>query len=530
MNLNEQNETRLRHLNLVLQTIRNINHLITKETNRSQLIRDLCDTIYKGRGYHNIWIVLLDGSQQVYDFAEAGLRLKFQRLIDFLKSGHITRCAHLALTQSDPVIIKNPAEYCIDCPLSTDYEERGAITARLAFEGKVFGLVCASLPVDLISDEEEISIFKELKDDISLALNNIEVSELQEQTSVELQIMENRYRVLFEEANDAIYVRNLDGNILIANQSTAQLTGYPVEQLIGMNISTFLSRSSFQDTMTKQNALLHSIDKKQPQRYELEMIRRDGGKRIIEVVTSVINDSEESYVIQAIARDITQQKRELKNAEIYSDQIIKAQEEERERVALELHDDTAQALASLGIEIGSIINTYEKLDPSAAKHLRVLQDRTNDILIGVRNISKALRPPMLEEIGLVTSLQILFDNLQHQNEVRTDYKLKGKIRRLPADIELSVFRIIQETLSNIIKHAQAKKVSLEVEFSEDVVKFSVTDDGQGFIVPGHYNEFVYSGCLGIAGMLERSKLVHGKLIIESQPGEGTKVLLEIPIQ
>ena len=178
----EQAEEKIKHLNLVLRAIRNVNQLITKEKDRDKLIKGACENLIETRGYFNAWITLLDNSGKYLNYAEAGLGKDILPMIEMLKSGKITVCGKKALKKSDIVITKTPPDECKDCPLSGKYANRGGMTIRLEYEGKVYGIMSASISKEFIKDDEEHSLFKEVADDIAFALYSIEVEKERKQS------------------------------------------------------------------------------------------------------------------------------------------------------------------------------------------------------------------------------------------------------------------------------------------------------------------------------------------------------------
>jgi signal transduction histidine kinase len=293
-----------------------------------------------------------------------------------------------------------------------------------------------------------------------------------------------------------------------------------------MNISQFLSASSFETTMEKQRKRIEDESETLTQRYELQMIRKGGTERTIDMVTSLLPDRERCQIIQAIARDVTEQKRAQDTLRAYASREILAQEEERKRVARELHDDTSQALASLGMDIDSLAKAKGRSSREVSERLEGLRDRTDVILRGVRSLSQALRPSMLEELGLLAALRGLTDDLVSQQGIAAQFVVQGTPRRLPPDIELALFRIAQEASSNIGKHARATECAVSVEFSPGNIKLRISDNGQGFELPAALDDYAYSGNLGLVGMQERAKLINGALTIWSQLGKGTTIVLE----
>ncbi|MGA9349937.1 MAG: diguanylate cyclase, partial [Anaerolineae bacterium] len=170
-------EEKIEHLDLVLRAIRNVNQLITREKDRDRLLQGVCETLTETRGYHSAWIALLDESEGRVTTAEARLGEDFSPVVRRLKDGELTDCGQRALKQSGVVVTKDPASTCAGCPLSSMYGDRGAMTVRLEYGGKVYGLLSISIPGDLAADEEERALFEEVAGDIAFALHSIEQEE-----------------------------------------------------------------------------------------------------------------------------------------------------------------------------------------------------------------------------------------------------------------------------------------------------------------------------------------------------------------
>ncbi len=182
-------EERIEHLNFVLYAIRNVNQLITRERDINSLLKGICDILTGTRGYYNAWAVLLDENGKLVTYNEAGLGKDFLLMIERLKLGKLTSCGQQALDQSEVVVTKDPASTCTDCPLSGMYSGQGALTIRLEYSGKVYGLLSASIPTTFITDEE-ITLFKVVAQDISFALHNVELAEVFKQLGEERQKIE----------------------------------------------------------------------------------------------------------------------------------------------------------------------------------------------------------------------------------------------------------------------------------------------------------------------------------------------------
>ena len=208
-------------------------------------------------------------------------------------------------------------------------------------------------------------------------------------------------------------------------------------------------------------------------------------------------------------------------------QITRAQEDERRRIARELHDDTAQALIALSRRLDDLATSCEQLPEYAIGRLDELHDLIDSTLQGVRRFSRALQPSVLDDLGLLPALEGLLADVE-ETGVETELRVYGVRRRLPPDAELVLVRIVQEALSNVRRHSQAPRVVTTVEFGEGQVRMTVDDNGQGFDLPDRTGDLAATGKLGLIGMHERARLLDGTLLIESEPGRGTTVTVDVP--
>lgn len=256
------------------------------------------------------------------------------------------------------------------------------------------------------------------------------------------------------------------------------------------------------------------------------------------IPSSLVEEAEERTLFEEIARDVAfalhridleeEHERAQENLLHYAEQAIIAQEEERKRIAWELHDDTAQSLASLGMDIGALAKNKNLSSVQISRSLKTLQTKAESILEGVRSLSKALRPPMLEEFGLLAALKGLINELVEQEQIKVRFNVEGTSRRLGPDAEITAYRIAQEALSNVKKHAAASECSMMMRYFPRKVVLEIRDNGCGFVIPAPSDSLAYSGRLGLAGMQERARWIGGKLSVKSHPGKGTLVRLELP--
>jgi signal transduction histidine kinase len=204
----------------------------------------------------------------------------------------------------------------------------------------------------------------------------------------------------------------------------------------------------------------------------------------------------------------------------YVADITRSQEDERRRIARELHDDTVQSLIAIGQRIELIKEMLD--DPAEARNrLGELRAMVTGAIASVRQFSRDLRPLTLEDLGLVAAMQYLVNQLNQSEGIEVQLEVDGNHEGLLPDMEVAIYRILQETLNNVRRHAQATSVNVLARFTPEEVQLTVTDNGKGFVVPESITDFASAGSFGMMGLQERAQLFGGNIFVESQPYEGT---------
>jgi two-component system sensor histidine kinase DegS len=243
--------------------------------------------------------------------------------------------------------------------------------------------------------------------------------------------------------------------------------------------------------------------------------------------------SQMNVVLEYLTGDLNQVTRILesaKNRQLLGLKIILAQEDERKRIAREIHDGLAQTMANvvLRTEITERMLNRQEID-SVKEELRDLKGQLRSGLEEVRKIIFNLRPMALDDLGLVPTLRKFIQDYEDKTKIRTKFELYGRECRLPSGMEVAVYRLVQEAFSNVYKHANASYVTLDLTFQAKMVKITVQDNGTGFDV-GIVEAKLGKGVnFGMIGMQERVELLEGRLDIDSQLGAGTKISMLIPI-
>lgn len=216
-----------------------------------------------------------------------------------------------------------------------------------------------------------------------------------------------------------------------------------------------------------------------------------------------------------------------RNLHSYIGAITAGQEEERRRLARELHDDTIQSLIALKQRV-QLLQMDGNADPTH-RSLIEIESLTEQTVDNLRRLTRDLRPIYLEDLGLVTALQMLSTEAGEKSAIPVQFKIKGVEKRLPPAIELALYRIAQEALNNVARHSQAASAALNVTFSSKGVSLEIIDDGKGFLVPRSPADFAMEGHYGLLGIHERAELIGAALSIRSSAQQGTHLSITLPV-
>ncbi|MFC1919317.1 PAS domain S-box protein [Chloroflexota bacterium] len=333
------------------------------------------------------------------------------------------------------------------------------------------------------------------------------------------------YTSIVEWSDDAIIGETLDGIITNWNPGAEKLYGYTGQEVIGKHISILVPPGKPDDA----NQILERIQRGEVvHHYETKRIKKDGNFVDVSVTVSPIKDMTGKLLgASAIARDITERKLAEEQLRKYAELVTQAQEEERKRIARELHDETTQDLAALGFDVDILINSAQGLPRNTIDEMESIRERIERVLRGVQRHSQDLRPPVLEDFGLVSALESLTESISERNELEVSLNISGIQRRLSPNTELVLFRIVQEALSNARRHSGATRVTVRLEFNIKKVMLNVTDNGEGIGMPNALGDFARQGKLGILGMRERAQLINAIFSINSNPGKGTTVRVDV---
>ena len=331
--------------------------------------------------------------------------------------------------------------------------------------------------------------------------------------------LENLYQEIYEKKINIERENQKKEMLLRDNEKFVQA----LEKTLDENYESFSPRKVDEESHLKINSLLEE------QRQLEESVR----KNKIEIVDLGVKISELENVIKAARENerlLFSKHIEQSDDKIYKRNILEIQEIERQRIARDMHDTVVQNLTSLIHKI-EVCDKIGDVDPVRCKlELRFMKNIIRETIQDLREIIFDLRPFSLEEISLEDAIERELLKIRSFGIVNISYEVEGKSDNLSHIISLTVFRVIQEVCNNVLKHAQANNITVKLSYMKEILQLSIKDDGQGFDVNAvnHFERIDNSG-LGISMMRERVYLLSGKVEITSKPGEGTEVIIRVPI-
>jgi signal transduction histidine kinase len=334
-----------------------------------------------------------------------------------------------------------------------------------------------------------------------------------ESASTALSASEAKYRSLFDASPIAILAIDNQNRILDANPSAGLLFNQYPEALKKMLITDLNPISTDNNWWESPLIVIQS---------------KTGTEIYLEPALTQIWDNRGNIITQVLLKNITEEKRREAGLKAYAAHIIQAQEDERQHIARELHDQTIQNLALLCRQLDNIGATSEALPASTVNELGKARKIAENVVGELRNFTRALRPPILDDLGVVASIRRLLLDFMERTNIKGELRVTGNERRLTRDLEVGMFRIAQEALWNVEKHAKASSVTVVIGFNDNEIKLHIVDNGTGFKVPPVVEDLSTIGKLGLLGMKERTELLGGKLEILSTSEKGTTIAVSIP--
>lgn len=341
---------------------------------------------------------------------------------------------------------------------------------------------------------------------------------------------EDRFRRLAQNAPDMIFRWSYKIGFEYVSPASLEVTGYTPEEYYGDPGLNY--RTVHPDDIPVYDSIFSDLaDPERSRQYSIvRVFHKDGHVVHIEMrLTPIYDDRGELVAMEGIARDVSQHI--IANARLreLSTRLTQAQEEERRRVASELHDEVGQSLTVTKMRLRMLSSSLPPEAEAARDQLKMLGGLVEESLQTVRSLSHQLRPPLLDEMGWQPALEWLCEGFSKRAQLPIQYRHRGPAERLVPGIELAVYRVVQEALTNVLRHANANQVKVSSTLSSARLKITIKDNGQGFDVYALRNTNKPDVGLGLLSMQERVDINGGQLHIESKPGKGTSVVASFPV-
>lgn len=347
-----------------------------------------------------------------------------------------------------------------------------------------------------------------------------------EESERRISVSEQKYRYLFEHASDAIWVQDVNGFFVDGNRAFEKMTGFDADELKGIHLARFLSEDSLALAREVRNKLINGEEFEQP--YEQQFYIKGGAIRTVKMSTNAVISGGRITGFEHVARDVTQEKLQEENVRAYLQQITRTQEEERKRIARDLHDDVSPDIIILIQKLDNLVSAQRMKVATLKDNLEEVREQAVKALESLRATAQGLRPRIIDDLGLVAALEWIAEGLERDQKIQVSVETKNMETSLSPETQILLFRIAQEALNNIRKHARASKVNIRLESKDNSILMTVTDNGQGFEAPERIEGMVSAGRLGLMGMHERARLLNGTFQIKSTPGKGTEIIVNIP--
>ena len=350
-----------------------------------------------------------------------------------------------------------------------------------------------------------------------------------ERKQVEAALRENeqRYRTLFSQAMDGILMVDTGGNIIDVNDSFARMHGYTVDALLGTNLRDLDTPETQALAAERWQRILAG----ETIGFEVEQYHRDGHIVPLDVAASAMEIDGKLYAL-AFHRDITERKRaeqELKRSQQQLRGLSKAANEaieaERRRTARELHDELGQSLTALKMDLESLRAALPPDQVELGERALAMHGLLDTTIAATRRIAADLRPLMLDDLGLAAALDWLTNNFSKHTGIATDLVIDDSVAQVPEPLASALYRITQESLTNVAKYAQARTAEIRLERDGDWVELLVRDDGRGIEAADQEKR----GTFGLLGIRERVSLLGGEVAIKGEAGRGSEVRARIPL-
>ena len=338
---------------------------------------------------------------------------------------------------------------------------------------------------------------------------------------------EARFRTIFEGSPSGIALVDINHKVILANPYLESMLGFSTTELVGMDLNQMLYPKDLYHYGPDIERLISG--ESNFFQSELRFLRKDKIPVWVNLLFSVVyNPDGTPRLAILMVEDISQRKQMEEELAEVQRRLVDSREKERLQLAQELHDEPLQDLYSLIYQISSMRD--DVTDDASRLEFDAVEQELNHVINILRAICGELRPPTLAPFGLEGAIREHADRFQQENpSIKINLDLMYDGQTLPDHLRLALFRIYQQALSNVIRHARASEVVVRFRYDEAQVELEIEDNGYGFEMPSRWVELVREGHYGLAGAAERVELINGHLAVHSRPGQGTRLTVIAPL-
>jgi PAS domain S-box-containing protein len=345
------------------------------------------------------------------------------------------------------------------------------------------------------------------------------------QVEEELRRSEEKYKTVTTNSLTGIFIHQ-DGRFVFVNDRFAAMHGYTIEELLGKEYKLLIHPDYREVIAARVSKRLKG--ESVPYDYEVQRLKKDGGTFWCEMMAASIEYRGKPAIMGNIV-NITKRKQAEEHVRTLTQQLMKAQENERQRIARYLHDNVAQDLSLVRIGCETLFDNYPSIHIGIREKSSELSKILKRSISALRNFAYDLHPPGLEQLGLVRTAYQYCEEFAEKNQININFFAAGMDDlTIPFDTEINLYRLIQEALWNIKKHAEAASVTLKMVASFPYIILRIEDDGKGFDIKDRMVSAIKEKRMGLRSMEERVSLLNGKMKIQSRPTAGTKICIEVP--
>jgi len=527
---------KLLHLNKVLRAVRLVNQLITREKDRGRLIREACGSLIKTFGYGSAWTVLLDEAGKIGDFAQAGFSARaFRPMARLLKQNRLPECAKKALAEKKILVIRDPRSTCGDCPLREGYNGKGPMLIRLEHGKKVYGLLGVSIPLEFLSEREEMSLFREVAGDLSFAFHSIDLEEERRRAVERMREAGEFAENIVATVREPLLVLDEELRVVSANRSFYRTFKASRKETLGHRIYDLgegkWNIPGLRELLEEILPLNTSFDD-----FEVHLaFPKIGEKTFLLNARRIHREKNATRMILLAIEDTTERKKSEEDRLDYetklrllASELARAEERERRRIAAIVHDEIGQRLALVKIRLDAFKDAGN-LSPTQRQEIREIGRLLQETIRETRTLSFELSPPMMHELGIANSMRWLLDLYREKHGLRSKFRDDETHKPLSEDLHIVLFQAVRELLMNVVKHAGVQDVALSVRKAKGNIEIRVRDRGKGFDQTEIRPYSTRTGGFGLFHIKERLEEYGGSLVVRSRPGAGTSVILMAPL-